>query len=301
MKTPGTPFQAASVPRDEPVTIRAQKDAGRNDGSAIAIASSAALFYRYSGQPVIPISLRIRGNGRTRYCAVAVPVQGPSSLEDIAAAARDELETSDISADPDAPLFLDITFRDGLAAGVPNDNLSDRIRADVCLQFDFVGDCVTTSVSYNASLFTQQTAARLLRHLKATMMSMQRDASTSISAIGLFSSEEKAWFETHCRPKPLEGGGEFVHREIARFASTNPDKAAVRFNDRYLTYRDLNGRANQLARYLRNRGIRGEARILVCLEPSLEIAVTLLALLKAGIIYVPVNPAHPALRIGMIV
>lgn len=301
LKTPDTPFQAARVPHGEPVIFRMPKGADRNDRSALVIASSAALFYRYSGQPVIPISLRISSVGELQSCAVRVSVQGSMSLEDTRAAARFELETSDLPADPDAPLFLDIRFRDAPAVGVPNDHALSEIRADVCLEFDFFGDSVTASVYYNGSLFTQQTAARLLRHLKATMLCMRSEESTSIAAIGFFSREEKAWFETHCRAKPLQIAGKLVHHEIARFASTNPGKPAVRFNDRHLTYGELNGRANQLARHLRNRGVSSEARILVCLEPSLEIAVTLLAILKAGVTYVPVNPAHPALRIGMIV
>ncbi|MGH8167000.1 MAG: amino acid adenylation domain-containing protein, partial [Woeseiaceae bacterium] len=219
----------------------------------------------------------------------------------VLASAKTELETSDLPADANAPLFLDIRFHDLQPGTPPPDEGRLDVRADLCLEFGFFGDSVQASVFYNESLFTERTATRVLNYLKATFQSMQSDASTIVAAIGLFSREEQAWFETHCRAKPLQFPRKFVHEEIAGQAAKNPDKVAVRFNEEHLTYQELNGRANQLARYFRRRGVPSEGRVLVCLEPSLEVAVVLLAILKAGATYVPVNPSHPEFRIRAIV
>jgi amino acid adenylation domain-containing protein len=74
----------------------------------------------------------------------------------------------------------------------------------------------------------------------------------------------------------------------------------VRHREHALTYAQLNGRANQLARELGRRGVGPEVRVAVCVEPSLDIAIALLAIFKAGGVYVPVEPTYPAARIAAI-
>ena len=68
-----------------------------------------------------------------------------------------------------------------------------------------------------------------------------------------------------------------------------------------LTYRQLNGRANRLARYLRGRGVAAEVPVGVCLERSLDQVIALLGILKAGGAYVPLDPEAPGERIRFVV
>ena len=93
---------------------------------------------------------------------------------------------------------------------------------------------------------------------------------------------------------------EFVHRRFERHAAASPTATAVRFRDESLSYAELNRRANRLAHCLVQAAIGDEARIAVCLEPSLDVAVALLGILKAGAAYVPVDPSHPPARIGTV-
>ncbi len=92
-----------------------------------------------------------------------------------------------------------------------------------------------------------------------------------------------------------------VHGRFELQARATPDAIAVRFKDESLTYAELNGRANQLAHYLRGQGIDAEDRVVVAVEPGFEIVVALLAILKAGATYVPLDPSYPAGRIQTIV
>jgi amino acid adenylation domain-containing protein len=301
LKTAETPFRTARVPAVEPLTLANPGGIGWNERIAVAVASAAALFYRYSGQSVIPISLRLRSRDGTNTCAIMIPVSGSMPTAELLAAAGAALAAPTLPVDPNAPLFLDIRSPDEHDRGAQSEGASSDIRADVCVVYDFFSDSVETSIVYNASLFTHMTSARLLRHLNATMSSLRTDPATSVAAIDVFSSEEHAWFEAHCNAVPLNFDESLVHEEIARRALQNPDGLAVRFNDEHLSYGQLNRRANQLARYFLHHGVPCEGRILVCLEPSLEVPVTLLAILKAGATYVPVNPAHPEFRIRMIV
>jgi amino acid adenylation domain-containing protein len=79
-----------------------------------------------------------------------------------------------------------------------------------------------------------------------------------------------------------------------------PDATAVIFGAQRLTYGELNRRANQLAHYLEINGVRAENRVAVCLKPSLEIIISLVAILKAGGVYVPLDPTDPAQRLALL-
>lgn len=71
---------------------------------------------------------------------------------------------------------------------------------------------------------------------------------------------------------------------------------ARRFEAEQLTYRELNARANQLAHYLRARGVCAEALVGICVERSLEMIVGLLGILKAGGAYLPLDSSYPRER-----
>ena len=72
-----------------------------------------------------------------------------------------------------------------------------------------------------------------------------------------------------------------------------PERVALVFEGRSLTYRELNGRANQLAHFLRKRGVGPEATVAICMERSVEMVVGLLGILKAGAAYLPIDPIYP--------
>ena len=71
---------------------------------------------------------------------------------------------------------------------------------------------------------------------------------------------------------------------------------AVAHEESEVSYAELNARANRLAHYLREKGVRPDARVAICVERGVEMVVGLLAVLKAGGAYVPLDPAYPAER-----
>ena len=72
-----------------------------------------------------------------------------------------------------------------------------------------------------------------------------------------------------------------------------PDAVAVSFEARQLTYRELDARANQLAWYLKERGVGPESRVGLCVERSLDMVVGILGILKAGGAWLPLDPTYP--------
>jgi amino acid adenylation domain-containing protein len=91
-----------------------------------------------------------------------------------------------------------------------------------------------------------------------------------------------------------------LHQLVEAQVERTPDAEAVRFRDRSLTYRELNARANQLANYLLKRGVGRDVLVAVCAERSIEMVVALLASLKAGGAYLPLDPEFPAERLRAI-
>ena len=88
-----------------------------------------------------------------------------------------------------------------------------------------------------------------------------------------------------------------VHDLVQMQAERTPDAVAVVEGDRFLTYRSLDSRANQLAAYLRRQGIKPEVPVAICLKRSTDLMVSMLAVLKAGGACVPLDPAYPAERL----
>ncbi|WNM40179.1 amino acid adenylation domain-containing protein [Micromonospora halotolerans] len=89
-----------------------------------------------------------------------------------------------------------------------------------------------------------------------------------------------------------------LHRMVAAQAARTPDAEAVRHGDHALSYRELDEAANRLARVLLRHGVTREDRVGVCLPRTPELVVALLAVLKAGTAYVPLDPAYPPARVA---
>ncbi|MBW8873679.1 MAG: non-ribosomal peptide synthase/polyketide synthase [Acidobacteria bacterium] len=156
-------------------------------------------------------------------------------------------------------------------------------------------------LGYDAGLFLPATAARLLRQYEVLLTAALTDPERRLANLPLLREAERfqllvEWNETGealpaGEPEPVQ------HRFAARAAST-PDAPAVVFEERSLTYAELNRRANQLAHFLLRCGIEPEAPVALLLERSEQVVVGLLGALKAGAPYVPLDPALPGERLG---
>ncbi|WP_061295926.1 non-ribosomal peptide synthetase/MFS transporter [Herbidospora cretacea] len=153
------------------------------------------------------------------------------------------------------------------------------------------------SFIYCTDLFRPATVERLAGSFATLLRSIAADPGARISTLNLLPADEAARvleFGESTPPKPLEAA--LLHEVV-----TVSDAAAVVFGDATLTYRELDRRANHLARRLLDRGVRPGDRVAVCLEQSVDIAVAILGVLKAGAAYVPVDPELPAARIAYMV
>ncbi len=104
------------------------------------------------------------------------------------------------------------------------------------------------------------------------------------------------WNQTR-RDYPLD---RCLHQLFKEQVERTPDALAAVFHDQQLTFEELNRRSNQLAHYLQNLGIRPEAPVGICVEPSLEMLVGVLGILKAGGAYLPLDPRNPRERLNQV-
>src|SRR5690242_3494770 len=89
-----------------------------------------------------------------------------------------------------------------------------------------------------------------------------------------------------------------IHELFEEQAERTPNGIAVVYEDCQLTYWELNRRANQLAHYLRSQGVTQEVLVAICLDRCIEIPIAILAVLKSGGAYAPLDPEYPKARLA---
>ena len=176
----------------------------------------------------------------------------------------------------------------------------DHVMANFDLTLDITehGDELVCLFESNADLFERDTIARMMTHFQNVLEGMTADPEQKISDVSLLSEAERRqllveWNDTKTEYPSTRSIQELFEEQV----SLTPDASALIWDDGDLAYRDLNARANQLAHYLRDRGVKADTRVAVCLHRSPDLIVAILAILKAGGAYVPIDPAYPQNRL----
>lgn len=152
---------------------------------------------------------------------------------------------------------------------------------------------------YNADLFHPDTASRMLGHFHILLDGIVANPDQRLSDLPILTEAERqqllvGWNETK-RDYPKD---KCIHELFEAQVEHSPDAIAVTFEDKQITYRELNRRANQLAHYLQKLEVGPEVRVGIYMGRSLEMVVVLLGILKAGGAYVPLDPEHPKARLA---
>jgi amino acid adenylation domain-containing protein len=155
--------------------------------------------------------------------------------------------------------------------------------------------------NYNTDLFDAQTIARMNEHLQILLEGIVANPEQPICQLPILTGPERhqllvEWNQTQT-DYPQD---KCLHQLFEAQVERTPDAVAVVFEGQQLTYRELNNQANQLAHYLRSRGVRSGVLVGLYLERSLAMVVGLWGILKAGGAYVPLDPAYPKDRVAYI-
>jgi amino acid adenylation domain-containing protein len=168
---------------------------------------------------------------------------------------------------------------------------------DLTVSLSETGGGVFLGVYYDSELFDPGTIAGMFQHYVVLLQSIAEEPEQKLSELRLISKgEEQALLAGWAAPALEAAGATTICTHVKEWAQRTPDAAAMLSDDRKVTYRQLNQRANQLAHYLRTIGIKPEDRVGVGIEKPEKLLVLMLGIMKAGAVFVPLSLEDPALR-----
>ncbi|MFG1681418.1 amino acid adenylation domain-containing protein [Nonomuraea sp. NPDC049269] len=280
-------------PASHPFALSAELTEGllklgaRHDASLFVILTAACqvLFARYSGQEDIAVG--------TEYpphtLLLRSRVVGTQPFDAFLATVRETVRTA--FAEPDVrhqPLIRAMVVQGGPPANP----------VDIAVTFAEQTGPLALSVEYNAELFHPETIERLAGNLEVLLAGVLTDPGRPVSELPLLTEPERRrllveWNDT-AYDYPAD---QCVPELIAEQARANPDEPAVVAGNVILTYAELDGLSNRLAHRLLAEGVTTESRVGLLLDRSPCAVVSMLAVLKAGAVYVPLHDSYPAERI----
>ncbi|OUL06445.1 non-ribosomal peptide synthetase [Bacillus spizizenii] len=169
---------------------------------------------------------------------------------------------------------------------------------DLMLTIEDAGQQLDIHFDFNPNQFEQETVEQIIRHYTRILDSLVKEPEKSLSSVPMLSDIERHQLLMECNDTetPLPHS-DTVCQWFEKQAEQRPDYEAVIFGNERCTYRQLNERANQLARTLRTKGVQADQFVAIICPHRIELIVGILAVLKAGGAYVPIDPEYPEDRI----
>jgi amino acid adenylation domain-containing protein len=179
----------------------------------------------------------------------------------------------------------------------PMESNTDTAKFDLTLCLGPSGPAMWGWFEYNTDLFQPATIRRMAGHFVTLLKAIVADAMVPVGRLPMMPESERrqiTGLQDHAGAAPFMS----VQRRFELQAAATPDRPAVEFGAATLSYRTLNGRANALARRLAALDIGPGSRIGIALDRGVEMVIAVLAVLKAGAAYVPLDPAYPRERLA---
>jgi amino acid adenylation domain-containing protein len=315
------------------------RDVSRREGATLFMTLLAAfnvLLYRYSGQDDIVVGTPIAGRNRAEIedligffvntLALRIDLSGNPTfrvllhrVKEVALQAYDHqdlpfeklVEELRPERDSGRNPFFQVMFQ---LQNAPKGSLklqgleltteaveSETTKFDLSLgAFERDGE-LRLRLEYSTELFERQTIELMLSRYATLLESIVLDPECRIANLSLMTEAERrqllvTWNDAESGFETDESLPGIFERQ----AEKTPGPVALVAGEERISYRELNARANQLAHYLRKRGVGAEVAVGICLERSVEMVVGLLAILKAGGAYVPLDPSHPSERLNYV-
>lgn len=169
---------------------------------------------------------------------------------------------------------------------------------DLTLLVQETDEGILTTWEYNTDLFDDSTILRMMNHYLRLLENVVDDPDARLLDWNYLTAGERQQIISDWNSNQADyPTDKCIHHLFEDQVARTPDAVAVIFDDRRLTYHELNAHANQLAHYLRRLGVGPEVRVGICVERSVEMIISVLSVLKAGAAYVPLDPAYPRKRL----
>jgi amino acid adenylation domain-containing protein len=161
---------------------------------------------------------------------------------------------------------------------------------------------LTVSCEYNPELFDLASIQRMLGNFQTLLVGIVANPEQNISTLPLLTEAERyqllvEWNNTDAEYPHNKYSHQLVEEQVER----TPDAVAVELGEEQLAYQHLNGRANQVAHYLRSLGVKPEVPVGLCVDRTLARVIGLLGIFKSNGVYVPLDPTYPEERLTYMV
>ncbi|MFJ3897485.1 amino acid adenylation domain-containing protein [Streptomyces sp. NPDC090083] len=270
--------------------------------SLVLTATLAALVGRYTGEEEAVIAQPTRG-AAAEFAGGPLPlrIETGGSLREllgrVSASVREAEQHQDFAV---AALAAELGHTDAFATALTLDGFHDApdtsgdgIRLTVSRD---AAELVVT-VSYDTARYAGASIERIAAHYALLLERAAASPDTAMRGIDLWSAEDEAVVAAaNATELPFDTEAT-LHGLFAAQAARTPDAPALLSDDRTLTYAELDARSNRLARTLRRRGVGRDSIVALVAERSPEMITAVLAVLKAGGAYLPVDPSYPQARI----
>ncbi|HEY7216577.1 MAG TPA: amino acid adenylation domain-containing protein, partial [Thermoanaerobaculia bacterium] len=331
-------FRGASRPIQLPAALTGQALAlSRSAGATlfmVLLAGFQSLLSRYSGRQDIAVGSPVAGRNRIELegligffvntLVLRGDLAGEPTFRELLGRARETALASYLHQDvPFEKLVEELSPERSLAhaslfqvmfvlqnapletLAIPNLRLQPldveaaAAKLDLTLTLEETDHGLAGSLVYATDLFDATTAQRMSSHFERLLAGAVSDPDRTITDLPLLAPTELhqlrvGWNPAAVQPRePLS-----THERFEAQAERRPDAVALVYEGRLITYRDLNRRANQLAHYLKQRGVGPEAPIGLFLERTPELVVAILGIMKAGGAYVPLDTTYPKDRLA---
>ena len=168
----------------------------------------------------------------------------------------------------------------------------------ITLSIDDLGDDITLTAQTELRIDPQRMLGYVRTALQSVVEALEAAPQTTALSLSILPGNEwSQLIKSFNATQTLFPETSLVHQIFEEQAQRTPDAIAIEYADQCLSYSELDGRATQLARNLRDRGVSPDSLVALCVERSTEMVVGLLAILKAGAAYVPLDPNYPAERL----
>jgi len=290
-----------------------------------------ALLYRYTGKTDLPVGIPVSGRSRAAYARVVGYLVNPvviradlsdaSTFRDLCRQLRrlviDGVNYADYpfpllaqhlqpERDPSYPPLFQIIFymentgnmREAFRlAGIKADPVEidcHPAQFDLSLRVEETnGIPVTAAFDYNTDLFSETAIRRMAGHFGVLLQDLVAHPEIRLSDAAFLTEAEQTQLLVEWSGGGFEPSDLCVHQLFEEQVERSPEAEAIIYGEDRITYRELNRRANCLARELAAAGAGPEIPVAVCLERSTDLIVSLLAVLKSGAAYVPLDPTYP--------
>ncbi|HET7208165.1 MAG TPA: condensation domain-containing protein, partial [Terriglobales bacterium] len=321
----------AALPNDLVSHLKTLGQAERTSLFMTLVAGLGALLHRYTGQDDLILGTPTAGRSMPQlehalgyflnFLPLRIDLSGNPTFRETLGRVRntvfDALSCDDVpfttlveklrpAADPSRNPFFQvaislepaITFAASGWSATQSDVPTGASKLDLYIDVDETPNGIAGPVAYNPDIFDAGTIARLVGHWRTLLGAAVADPDRKISELPILTPGERHQVVTG--PVLASAGQPSIHDLFSEQCSRKPNAVALTHNGINFTFSQVEDRSDGLAGYLTALGVLPQARVAVCAERSLATIVALLAILKIGATYVPLDPNHPAERLNFL-